>query len=60
MCVFLSFGDVALFDGFGAEVFGEDVAHVLRAEGDGERVVGFVLGHGRDGDVFRVREIGFG
>lgn len=33
---------------------------MLRAEGDGKWIVGFVLGHGRDGDVFRVGEIGLG
>lgn len=33
---------------------------MLRAKGDGEREVGFILGHGREGDVFRVGKIGFG
>ena len=57
--VFFGLGDVALFHALGAEVFGEDVAHVLRAEGDGEGVVGFVLRHCRDGDVFWVGEVWF-
>ena len=58
--VFFGFGDVALLDGFGAEVFGEDVAHVLGSEGDGEGVVGFVLGHCGYADVFGVGEVGLG
>lgn len=43
--VFFGFGDVALVDGVLGEVFGEDVAHVLGTEGDGEGVGGVVLGH---------------
>ena len=58
--VLFGLGDVALFEVVGGEVFGQDVAHVLGPEGDGERVVGLVLGHGGDGDVFRVGEGGFG
>jgi hypothetical protein len=33
---------------------------VLRREGDGEGVVGLVLGHGGDVDVLGVREVGLG
>ena len=55
--VFFGFGDVALFDVFLSEVFGEDVAHVLGTESYGEGVVGFVLGHCRYIDVFRVGEV---
>ena len=56
--VFLGFGNMALFDGFGAKVLREDVAHVLGSEGDGEGVVGFVLGHCRYADVLWVGEVG--
>ena len=58
--VLLGLGDVALRDGCLAQRFGEDVAHVLRDEGDGEGVFGVVGRHGGEGDVFRVREIRFG
>lgn len=57
--VLLGLGDVALRDGCLAERFGEDVAHVLRDEGDGEGVFGVVGRHGGEGDVLRVGEIGF-
>lgn len=33
---------------------------MLRAEGDGKWIVCFILGHGRDGDVFWVGEIRLG
>jgi hypothetical protein len=33
---------------------------VLGREGNGESVVGLVLGHGGNGDVLRVREVGSG
>ena len=54
--VFLGLGDVALPHGQPGQVLGEHVAHVLGGEGDGEGIVGFVLGHGADGDVARVGE----
>lgn len=56
--VLLRLGDVALLEPLRGEVLGQHVAHVLRAEGDGEGVVGLVLGHGGDGDVLRVGEGG--
>ena len=58
--VLLGLGDVALRDGCLCKRFGEDVAHVLRDEGDGEGVFGVVGRHGGEGHVFRVREVGFG
>lgn len=33
---------------------------MLWTKGDGEGEVSFILGHGREGDILRVREIGFG
>ena len=57
--VFFGFGDVALFDVFLAEVFGEDVTHMLGTKSYGEGVIGFVLGHCRYVDVFRVGEVWF-
>ena len=56
--VLLSLGNVALLEVLLAQPLGEDVTHVLRREGNGEGVVGLVLGHGGEGDVLRVREVG--
>lgn len=42
------------------EPLGEDIAHVLGREGNGEGVVGFVLGHGGDMNILGVREVGPG
>ena len=58
MGVLFGFGHVALPDGFAREVFGEDVAHVLRGEGDGEGIFGVVGGHCCQGEIGRVRERG--
>jgi hypothetical protein len=51
---------VALLQVLLGQPFGQDVAHLLRREGDGESVVGLVLCHGGNGDVLRVGEIGSG
>lgn len=51
---------MALLDAFGAEIFGQHVAHMLRAKGDGEGVVEFILCHCCDGDILGVGEVGLG
>lgn len=51
---------MALLDVFGAEIFGQHVAHMLWAKCDGEGVVEFVLCHCCDGDIFGVGEVGLG
>lgn len=58
--VLLGLGDVALLDVLLAEPLGEHVTHVLRGEGNGEGVVGLVLGHSSDADVLRVGEVSLG
>lgn len=58
--VLLSLSNVALLEILLAEPFSEDVTHVLRREGNGESVVGLVLGHGGDVDVLGVGEVGLG
>lgn len=58
--VLFGLGDVALLDVLLAEPLGQHVAHVLRGEGNGEGVVGLVLGHGGDVDVLGIREVGLG
>lgn len=60
VCVFFGFGNVTLLYILLAKPFGEDVAHVLRRERNGEGVVGLVLGHGSDVNVLRVGEVGPG
>lgn len=55
--VFLRFCNVELFDALLAEPFCKDVVHSLWGEGDGEGVVGFVLGHGGDVEVFGEVEV---
>lgn len=60
MGVFLCLGDVALLDVFGAEIFGQHVAHMLWAKGDGEGVVEFILCHCCDGDILGVGEVRLG
>lgn len=52
MGIFLSLSNVALFDAFLCEPFGENVIHPLWRKGDEEGVIGLVLGHGGDVDVF--------
>lgn len=49
---------MTLLDVFGAEIFGQHVAHMLWAESDGEWVVEFVLCHCCDGDIFGIGEVG--
>ena len=58
MGVLFSLGNVALGVVFLAQPLGKDVTHVLRRESNGEGVVGLVLGHGGDGDVLGVGEVG--
>lgn len=56
--VLLGLGNVALREVLLAQPFRQNIAHVLRREGNGECVVGLVLGHGGEGDVLGVREVG--
>jgi hypothetical protein len=57
MSVLFRLRNVALLYVLLAKPFGQDVAHVLGWESDREWVVGLVLSHGCDVDVFRVREV---
>lgn len=56
--ILLSLGDVALGVVLLAQPLGQDVTHVLGRESNGEGVVRLVLGHGGDGDVLGVGEVG--
>lgn len=56
--ILLSLSNVALLNILLTEPLSEHVTHVLGREGNGEGVVGLVLGHGGDVDVLRVREVG--
>lgn len=58
--VLLGLSNVTLLEVLLTEPFSEDVTHVLRREGNGEGVVGLVLGHGGDVDVLGVGEVGLG
>lgn len=58
--VLLSLGDVALRVVLLAQPLGQDVTHMLGRESNGEGVVRLVLGHGGDGDVLGVGEVGAG
>ena len=56
--VLLSLSNVALLEVLLAEPLGQDVTHVLRGEGNRKGVVGLILGHGGEGDVLGVGEVG--
>lgn len=56
--IFLGLSNVTLLNILLTEPFSEHVTHVLRREGNGESVVGLVLGHGGDVDVLGVGEVG--
>lgn len=58
--VLLGFSNMTLLEVLLAEPLSQDVAHVLRWEGDWERIIRFILGHGCDGDVLGVGEVGLG
>lgn len=58
--VLLSLGNVALSDTLLAKPLGQDIAHLLRREGNGESVLRVVLGHVGEGDVLRVGEVRLG
>jgi hypothetical protein len=55
--IFLGLCNVDLLDSLCTQCLCENITHVLRLEGDGERVVKFVLSHGRDSNILWVREI---
>lgn len=56
--ILLSLGNVALREVLLAQPLGQNIAHVLRGEGNGECVVGLVLGHGGEGNVLGVGDVG--
>lgn len=56
--VFLSLSNVALLEVLLGKPFGQHVTHVLRGESNIEGVVSLVLGHGGEGDVLGVGEVG--
>lgn len=56
--VLLSLSNVALLEVLLGEPFGQHVTHVLRGESNIEGVVSLVLGHGGEGDVLGVGEVG--
>ena len=58
MCILLSLGDVVLRDGLRGQPLGEDVAHVLRREGDGVGELHIVLRHSCEVDILGEREVG--
>lgn len=50
--VLFGFGDVTLLESLLCDPFGENVIHALGREGNVEGVVGFVLSHGRNVNIF--------
>ena len=56
--IFLGLSNVTLLGILLAEPFSKHVTHVLRREGNGESVVGLVLGHGGDMDVLGIGKVG--